>query len=97
MGRMPCPLQVVNFWSQYLRKGYETRAEINGIQGLPLAFSRFIGIDPKLIVSYGIRHWETEPYGADCHLWKPGVKSWAVQERVAAFSLERNGPANVHI
>jgi monoamine oxidase len=97
MGRMPCPLHVVNFWSQYLRKGYETRAEINGDQGLPLAFSRFIGIDPKRIVSYGIRHWGTELYGVACHLWKPGVKSWAVQERVAAFSLERNGPANVHI
>jgi monoamine oxidase len=45
----------------------------------------------------GIRHWGTEPYGAACHLWKPGIKSWTVQERVAAFSLERNGPANVHI
>jgi len=64
---------------------------------LPLAFSRFMGIDPKCIVSSGIRHWGTEPYGAACHLWKPGIKSWTVQERVAAFSLERNGPANVHI
>ena len=87
----------LNFWSQYLRKGYETRAEIDGDQGLPMAFSRFIGIDPKRIISYGIRHWGTEPYGAACHLWKPGVKSWKVQEKVAAFSLERNGPANVHI
>ncbi|WP_411726072.1 flavin monoamine oxidase family protein [Methyloglobulus sp.] len=87
----------LNFWSQYIRKGYETRAEIDGDQGLPLAFSRFMGIDPKHIVSYGIRHWGTEPYGAACHLWKPGIKSWTVQERVTAFSLERNGPANVHI
>jgi monoamine oxidase len=87
----------LNFWSQYLRKGYEARAEINGDQGLPLAFSRFMGIAPKQIISYGIRHWGTEPYGAACHLWKPGVKSWTVQERVAAFPLERNGPANVHI
>jgi monoamine oxidase len=87
----------LNFWSQYLRKGYETRAEINGDQGLPLAFSRFMGIHPKRIVSYGIRHWGTEPYGAACHLWKPGVKSWTVQEKVTAFSLERNGAANVHI
>lgn len=87
----------LNFWSQYLRKGYETRAEIDGDPGLPLAFSRFMGIDPKRIVSYGIRHWGTEPYGAACHLWKPGIKSWTVQEKVAAFSLGRNGPANVHI
>lgn len=87
----------LNFWSQYLRKGYETRAEINGDHGLPQAFSRFMDIDPKRIVSYGIRHWGTEPYGAACHLWKPGIKSWTVQEKVSAFSLGRNGPANVHI
>jgi hypothetical protein len=87
----------LSFWSQYLRKGYEARAEINGDPGLPLAFSRLMGIDPKRIVSYGIRHWGTEPYGAACHLWKPGIKSWKVQEKMAAFSLGRNGPANVHI
>ncbi|TAL50854.1 MAG: FAD-binding protein [Methylovulum sp.] len=87
----------LGFWSQYLRKGYETRAEIDGDQGLPQAFSRFIGIDPERIVSYGVRHWGVEPYGAACHLWKPGIKSWAVQEKMAAFALERNGPANVHI
>lgn len=87
----------LNFWSQYLRKGYETRAEIDGDQELPPAFSRFMGIDSKRIISYGIRHWGTEPYGAACHLWKPGIKSWIVQDKVAAFPLERNGPANVHI
>jgi len=87
----------LNFWSQYLRKGYETRAEINGDQGLPLAFSRFMNIDPKRIISYGIRHWGAEPYGAACHLWKPRIKPWVVQEKMAAFSLERNGLANIHI
>jgi monoamine oxidase len=88
----------LSFWSQYLRKGYEARAEINGDPGLPLAFSRLMGIDPKRIVSYGIRHWGTEPYGAACHLWKPGIKSWKVQEKMAAFSLGRNrSSANVHI
>jgi hypothetical protein len=64
---------------------------------LPLTFSRFVNIDPKRIVSYGIRHWGTEPYGAASHLWKPRIKPWIVQEKVAAFSLERNGPANIHI
>lgn len=47
----------LNFWSQYLRKGYETRAEINGDQGMPQVFARFVGINPKRIVSYGVRHW----------------------------------------
>jgi monoamine oxidase len=87
----------LSFWSQYLRKGYEARAEINGDPGLPLAFARLMGIAPKRIVSYGIRHWGTEPYGAACHLWKPGIKSWTVQDKVSAFSLVRNGPENVHI
>jgi monoamine oxidase len=87
----------LSFWSQYLRKGYETSAEINGDPDLPLAFSRLMGIDPRRIVRYGIRHWGAEPYGAACHLWKPGIKSWSVEEKVTAFPLERNGLANVHI
>jgi hypothetical protein len=56
-----------------------------------------MGIGPKRIVSYGIRHWGAEFYGAACHLWKTRIKSWAVQGKVTAFSLERKGPANVHI
>jgi len=87
----------LNFWSQYLRKGYETRAEIGGDKELPQAFARFIGIDPKRVLSYGIRHWGIEPYGAACHLWKPGIKSWQVQEKVTGFSLERHGAENLHI
>jgi len=87
----------LNFWSQYLRKGYETRAEIDGDKELPQVFARFMNIDPKRILSYGIRHWGIEPYGAACHLWKPGVLSWNVQDKVAAFALERHGPMNVHI
>ncbi len=87
----------LNFWNQYLLKGYEARAEINGDGALPEAFAHFIGINPKRILSYGIRHWGTEPYGAACHLWKPKVKSWAVQEKLSAFSLEHHSPANIHI
>ncbi|MGR8978691.1 MAG: flavin monoamine oxidase family protein [Gammaproteobacteria bacterium] len=87
----------LNFWSQYLRRGYETRAEIDGDPNLPQAFCRFMGIDPKRILGYGIRHWGIEPYGAACHLWKPGIKSWMIQEKVAAFALDRHGPSNVHI
>ena len=87
----------LGFWSQYLRKGYETRAEIDGDEGLPLAFARLMKIEPKRILSYGIRHWGADPYGAACHLWKPGVKSWLVQDKVSAFSIGRNGINNVHI
>ncbi|WP_020561834.1 flavin monoamine oxidase family protein [Methylosarcina fibrata] len=87
----------MNFWTQYLRKGYETRAEIDGDKHLPQAFAHFMNIDPKRILNYGIRHWGIEPYGAACHLWKPGIRSWDIQEKVAAFALERHGPRNVHI
>ncbi|MDD1617331.1 MAG: hypothetical protein CG439_2472, partial [Methylococcaceae bacterium NSP1-2] len=87
----------LNFWSQYLRKGYEARAEINGDRALPEVFASFVGIDPKRILSYGIRHWGAEPYGAACHLWKPKIKSWDVQEKITAFSLDHNSPANIHI
>ena len=48
------------------------------------------------IVSYGIRDWSCSPYGAGNHCWRPGVKSWEVQEKFKAFSLE-NGKKNIHI
>lgn len=48
------------------------------------------------IVSYGIRDWSCEPYGAGNHCWKPGVKSWEIQAKFKGFSL--NGQQkNVHI
>lgn len=48
------------------------------------------------IVSYGIRDWSCTPYGAGNHCWRPGVKSWEVQEQFKAFSLN-NSVKNVHI
>lgn len=87
----------LNFWTQYLRKGYETRAEIDGDKNLPQAFAHFMNIDQKRILNYGIRHWGIEPYGAACHLWKPGIRSWEIQEKVTSFALERHCPPNVHI
>src|SRR6478736_4175770 len=48
------------------------------------------------IVSYGIRDWSCEPYGAGNHCWKPGLKSWEVQQKFKGFSL--NGQhKNLHI
>jgi monoamine oxidase len=48
------------------------------------------------IVSYGIRDWSCAPYGAGNHCWRPGVKSWEVQEKFKGFSLNE-GKKNVHI
>jgi len=49
------------------------------------------------IVSYGIRDWACAPYGAGNHCWRPGVKSWEIQEQFKAFSLENSTTKNVHI
>jgi hypothetical protein len=51
----------------------------------------------KSIVSYGIRDWSCAPYGAGNHCWRPGVKSWEVQELFKAFSLNNSETKNVHI
>jgi len=48
------------------------------------------------IVSYGIRDWACAPYGAGNHCWRPGVKSWEIQEQFKAFSLENSTTKNVH-
>ena len=36
------------------------------------------------IITYGIRDWSRPPYGAANHSWKPGVKSWEVQDQLQA-------------
>jgi len=49
------------------------------------------------IVSYGIRDWSCAPYGAGNHCWRPGVKSWEIQEQFKAFALDGSEAKNVHI
>lgn len=53
----------------------------------------------KRVVKFGIRDWSRDPYGAACHTWRPGAKSWEVLERLKAFSLPASDgdPKNVHI
>lgn len=51
------------------------------------------------VVKFGIRDWNREPYGAACHTWRPGAKSWEVLGRLKSFSLsEKQGDCkNIHI
>jgi hypothetical protein len=49
------------------------------------------------LLAYGIRDWSKDPYGAACHAWRPGRKSWEVIERLKAFSIGKRGLPNVHI
>lgn len=51
----------------------------------------------KSIVSYGIRDWSCAPYGAGNHCWRPGVKSWEIQEQFKAFALDNSEAKNIHI
>lgn len=49
------------------------------------------------LLQYGIRDWSREPFGAACHAWRPGAKSWEVMPRLEAFSLTGKGKKTVHI
>ncbi len=87
----------INFWSGYVNAENHEEAEMCGDKELPLMFARRMNIDPGNIIMYGIRDWSRDPYGAACHLWRPGVQSWKVSEKLEAFSLSEGGPKNVHI
>jgi hypothetical protein len=49
--------------------------------------------------AYAIHDWSCEPFGAGCHAWKPGVRSFEVRQRLPAFALESANQRvkNVHI
>jgi hypothetical protein len=49
------------------------------------------------IGDYAIRDWSLPPFGAGCHAWKPGAKSWEVRERLVGFGLGRQGVENLHV
>jgi monoamine oxidase len=87
----------INFWSKYVTGDYQAQAEVGGNAELPLQFARQLGLDPREILAYGIRDWGLEPYGAACHLWKPGVQSWKVIEALTAFPLIEGAAPVIHI
>jgi hypothetical protein len=49
--------------------------------------------------AYAIHDWSCEPFGAGCHAWKPGVRSFEVRQELPAFALESANQRvkNVHI
>jgi hypothetical protein len=49
------------------------------------------------IHSYAIRDWSRPPYGAGCHAWVPGARSWEVRQTLTAFNLTGGATKNVHI
>ncbi len=87
----------INFWSKYVTGDYQAQAEVAGNPELPLQFARQLGLDFHDIIACGIRDWGREPYGAACHLWKPGVQFWKVMEVLTAFPLIEGATPNIHI
>ncbi len=87
----------INFWCKYATVDYQPQAEVASNEELPLRFARLMGIDRQQIVTYGLRDWGRDPYGAACHLWRPGVESWKVMEALAAFPLREGAAPNIHI
>lgn len=87
----------INFWNKYILSKRHDKAEINGHPELPLVFANRMNISPERVLSYGIRDWRREPYGAGVHLWRAGFEPWKVIERFEAFSLSEGRPQNVHI
>lgn len=69
------------------------------------ARERFAGLDlegcasriESSVKTYAIRDWAREPYGAANHSWQPGVKSWEIQELLAAFALPGGTHPTTHV
>lgn len=86
----------INLWSRYINCEYHPETEINSNKNLPKTFAKCMNINPDDILMYGIRDWGREPYSAACHMWKHGVKSWEISQKLESFSLSGN-KQNVHI
>lgn len=46
---------------------------------------------------YAIRDWSRKPFGAGCHAWGPGSRSWEIRDRLRGFTLSGDGRPNVHV
>jgi hypothetical protein len=51
------------------------------------------------VSDYAIRDWSKPPFGAGCHAWLPGARSWEIRPRLRAFGLAdaNAGLKNAHI
>ena len=91
------PIDLISFWNKYINSSYHPDAEINNNEELPLMFAKRMNINPDNIITYGIRDWGREPYGAACHIWRSGIKSWEISKIMEGFSLNDGRIKNVHI
>lgn len=66
----------------------ESKREIEQIEAMFEKIEHDQASKKPKVIYYGIRDWGRSPYGAACHTWKPGAKSWEVLGRLSAFSLD---------
>ena len=92
-----CDRPYINFWTNFVINEYHEKTEICLNNELPLIFARQMQIDPDRIIMHGIRDWGKDPYGAACHIWRPGIRSWEVSPKLEAFSINENETQNIHI
>jgi monoamine oxidase len=88
----------INFWSKYV-VGHDchNQVELEGNQDLQRMLAQQMHLDHRDIIAYGIRDWGRVPYGAACHLWRPGIQSWKIIEQLTAFALNSGERPNVHV
>jgi hypothetical protein len=88
----------VNYWSPFI-KGKSSTPHSNANAHLANHVAHYLrqifdsASVPFSIVHYGIMDWSRDPYGAGCHLWRPGAVSKDVIQALSAFGPHRN----VHI
>lgn len=99
----------VNFWLNYLPvDGAGCKLESWGRRGetndrLERKFVKYLQDNGATkfshhnLIDYGMIDWSQEPYGAGCHVWRPGAQSWQVKQAFKAFSLTGTGRKNIHI
>ena len=89
----------VNYWTPFL-KGASPLPQNNSNDHLRNHISHYLRrifddeqAVPFSVVHYGIMDWSKEPYGAGCHLWRPGAVSFEVMRSLKAFGAHKT----VHI
>lgn len=92
-----CDRPYITFWSEYVKAEFHDKTELGRNEELPKMFAHLMKIDPSDIIICGIRDWGKEPYGGAYHIWKPGIQSWIVIDKLTSFALREDSPKNIHI
>ena len=100
----------MHYWTPFVKNNRHLNAEINEDVRLLDYYVKYLATDPgadalqkkeelQAITCFGIRDWSREPFGAGCHIWKPGVRADEAIDQLTNFSLPGapGGVKNIHI